>query len=435
MLISFSVANFMSIYEMQTLDMVATPLKGLEGILIDNKIKIPDYKQTKLIKSAVIYGANASGKSNICFALRTMKEIIVDSTDEDYILPYKPYKLIAEAHNQPSEFEIMFIADDNIVYQYGFSYLNNQIISEFLCHYGKNNRQNIIFHRYYQDDNYIYDNANAIKKELGKKSFEKLIKRTKDSNLFLTMCLNEELDLLKSMNHWLRKKLSFMSSEFINAQPTSKWLKENPQNKEKLMKFIKQADLYIQDINFSEKELTDEEKAGLSKVIQDFPDDIKAEFDIEKVKKTEIQTSHINDKGDAVNFDLDDESLGTKKYIALAEPIFRIIDEGMVLIADEFNTNLHPDLTNFIIQKIHHESQSGQLIMTTHDASLLRKRDYLGKFQPIFRRDQVVLINRKNLGSSHISKLSDYNLRESDDLMKLYCEGRVRGVPIIHHNG
>ena len=118
------------------------------------------------------------------------------------------------------------------------------------------------------------------------------------------------------------------------------------------------------------------------------------------------------------------ESKGTIKFLRIALPIIKLLDADYTLIADELNANLHSDLTKFIINKIHENFNSnGQLIMTTHDTSLLNDE--------LFRRDQVYLVNRAKGGYTYLDGLKDFSPRKEQDKEKIYLAGEIGGVPHI----
>lgn len=415
MLIEFRVENFLSIQDEQVLSMVASSDNTFLTSHTNND------KKLKLLKSSVLYGANASGKSNTIKALAIMKKIVISSANGQRgdKLPITPF-LLGNEDNKPTKFEIIFI-QNNIKYQYGYILNSEKILEEWLLVFGESNRAQKWFERIYNEKEEKY-NYSFGTKFLGSKQL--LAERTRDNALFLSLAIQLNNEQLKPVFDFFLKYIRVTCTDSWNdgQEVTIDILR---QDKQKIIPYLKRADLDIEDIVVEETELN---KTNLMQ--ENIPQEIKQmmQINLEKgirLKKTDIKTIHTNQQGKQILFDmLELESQGTRKFFELIGPWVEALEQGYTIVVDELNTHLHPLMTKFLVNLFHNENlnkTNAQLIFTTHDTSILN--------QEIFRRDQIWFCEKQNKATK-LYPLSDFKVRkDKTNLENDYLLGRFGALP------
>lgn len=415
MLIEFRVENFLSIQDEQILSMVASSDNTFLTSHTNND------KKLKLLKSSVLYGANASGKSNTIKALAIMKKIVISSANGQRgdKLPITPF-LLGNEDNKPTKFEIIFI-QNNIKYQYGYILNSEKILEEWLLVFGESNRAQKWFERIYNEKEEKY-NYSFGTKFLGSKQL--LAERTRDNALFLSLAIQLNNEQLKPVFDFFLKYIRVTCTDSWNdgQEVTIDILR---QDKQKIIPYLKRADLDIEDIVVEETELN---KTNLMQ--ENIPQEIKQmmQINLEKgirLKKTDIKTIHTNQQGKQILFDmLELESQGTRKFFELIGPWVEALEQGYTIVVDELNTHLHPLMTKFLVNLFHNENlnkTNAQLIFTTHDTSILN--------QEIFRRDQIWFCEKQNKATK-LYPLSDFKVRkDKTNLENDYLLGRFGALP------
>lgn len=416
MLIDFRVKNFRSIKEEQLLSMVASSENDPNNT---HTFLSPNSKTLSLVKTAAIYGANAAGKSNMLKALDTMQEIVLESSSKYQRgdkLPVKPF-LFDNEINEPTEFEINFIYD-GIRYQYGFATTSVRIIEEWLIAYPKKRPQNW-FARAYDENTkeYQWQFGDFLK---GKKQVWK--ESTRSNALFLSTAVSLNSEQLKPLFDWFADKLKITGVSGWNPLFTMKMCADDDYKKD-ILKFLKTADIDIQDIEV-EKEEFDPSK---------LPEDISAEIIeelIQDMKGKEVINGakfyHLDNYGKKVSLDFEDESDGTRKLFSFIGPWIDSLENGNVLLIDELHDNFHPLMVQFLVDMFHNNrtnKSNAQLIFTTHETSVLN--------QETFRRDQIWFCEKQNK-STTLYPLTDFSPRKGvEDLEKGYLSGRYGALPFF----
>ena len=404
MLIEFSVENFLSFKERVTLSMDTS--SGTK--LPQNIIKTP---KMRLLKSAAIYGANSSGKSNLIKAISFMHGMVTTSHNFNINTEIKvtPFKLNTKCSNSPSHFEIKFI-HENITYKYGFSCDSKRIVDEYLF-YAKGKKEKKIFERI-NTENFSFG--------IDEEQQESIKSQVIENTLYLSR--STQLKYLKTRDPYL-----FISNLVININPswvnyTIRKLHEDPELKTKILEIMKKADFGgiesikikkeskpIQKVNFNVNQ-KNESSIQIGNSIDDF---------------FEVEFTHKDENGKNVNFDIKEESDGTNKTLAMLGPLFDIMENGKVAFIDEFDSSLHPKITRLLIMLFHSDKnkKNGQLIFTTHDTTLLDNE--------LFRIDQIYFCSKEPNKNTKLSSLLDYDIRQVTDFERAYLNGRVGGVPFI----
>ncbi|MCG3676220.1 AAA family ATPase [Aliarcobacter butzleri] len=414
MLVDFRVKNYRSIKDDQTLSMVATSGNEFEK---SHTFLLPNTKNISLVKTAAIYGANAAGKSNLLKALKTMRRIILESNTRGDKLDLQSFLLHTDSIDKPSEFEITFVFEE-IRYQYGFTATNELIMEEWLIAYPKGRPQNW-FARAYDD----------IKKEYQWQFGDKLIgqkqiwkESTRSNALFLSTAVNLNSEQLKPIFDWFANKLKITGIQGWSPTYTMQRCAEDD-FKEKIMQFLKTADIDIEDV---EVEL---EEFDINKLPKDMPSNIKMELE-KKMNGLEIPKEtkflHLNNLDEKIALDFDDESDGTRKLFSFIGPWLDSLENGNVLVIDELHDNFHPLMVKFLIDMFHNNDMNksnAQLIFTTHETSVLN--------QNIFRRDQIWFCEKQNRATT-LYPLTDFSPRKGvEDLEKGYLSGRYGALPFF----
>ncbi len=424
MLIEFKTTNFRSIHETQTLSMVCGRGDEHKG---RNTFSSGLSAAPELLRSAVIYGANAAGKSNMLFAMAFMKQFVLtsQSSQEGQKIGVTPFLLSKKSNSEPSEFEVIFI-QDNVRYQYGFSADADRVINEWLLAYPLE-RPQLWFERKYdpKTNSYAwkfgsYFSGPARQRDVWKNS-------TRQNGLFLSTAIQLNNEQLRPVFNWFQHRSLdvILPGGLINLQFTIEQC-ASTEGKERIMKFMNSADIGISGIEvkkspFSPPVLPADVPLELKELI------IKLNEGMKGKEQAEARFLHkAVDRGEDVSFGFLDESGGTQKLFAFAGPIMDVLDRGSVLFVDELDTSLHPLLMRFIIGMFHNpevNKHNAQLVFTTHDTSILDT--------DIFSRDQVWFVEKDRGGSTHLYPLSDFSPRKHEALEKGYLSGRYGALPFI----
>lgn len=401
MLIRFSFKNFKSFKNENCLDMEATSLK-------EHEYNVAKIDNGEYLKVSAIYGANASGKTNVLQAFDYMKKRILVSDDSKKNSPIDEENVYSfMINNDPIALEVEILAKNNKIYKYGFEVLKDTIISEWLFE-KRVNKFYSIFERENNNvsmkPNKISDLVNIDERTLFLNIYSKIDRNNEDfSNVYDWFVNSTYLDLGNP---------NF--ERFINNRVSLKILSDENYKKE-LLKFIKTFDSGIDGIKTT-------------------PDSIEA------VKSNngiiDIEVIHKGENGELKALPFYLESNGTRKMFHLFDFFMDALKNGMVLFVDELDAKLHPLLTRYIINLFHNSDTNkgnGQLIYSTHDTVNLNKET--------FRRDEIWFAEKDKDGISEIYALSDYILEDDKNAGKKvrndatynkdYLTGRYGAIPVL----
>ena len=414
MLIEFRVKNFRSLRDEQVLSFVASKDKTLRDT---HTLASGIRAAPTLLRSTVIYGANASGKSNLIKALQYMRSVVLESASviqPGQTFAIQSFQLDAKSASQPTEFEVTFLIN-GVRYQYGFSMTSQHIVSEHLLVY-KSFKPQRWFERHLDvvTGKYAYDFGTGLK---GPKNMWESAARP--NSLFLSMAVQLNSEALRPVFDWFAGNLVIFNEKAkLNPQISIQRLKQAAGRKE-ICDFLRAADISIADID-----------VVVSKVPgQTVPFDWvsgKTEVRSEELEKHELHFHHVTESGKAV-FELAEESSGTRNLLFIAGPVLGILNKGLTLVIDEFDTSLHTLLVRELVRLFHDpvaNACSAQLIFTTHDTSLLDTPD-------LFRRDQIWFVEKDLNQASSLVALSEFSPRKNEALERGYLMGRYGGVPLL----
>ena len=408
MLIEFSVKNFLSFKNKVTLSME----KGSGEENLDNVIS---NENISLLKSAAIYGANASGKSNILKAL-TCAILMVRNSN---LIPVggkwnfiKPFLFDEVSKNKPSEFEFIFIAN-NIKYRYFFSADANKIYDEVLDAYYSQKPTNIF--KRTKTNNYEFN--------IDKNKLESLSTNNTENKLFLSTATTWNYSKTKDAYLWFANIIdTYDSFESIADKDLVDYSNKEENLKEFALKLLKEADILIKDIN------VDYEEKEVDNLLALQIDNQKGKL---KVKNFNIELEHevIDDKNVTHTYKLNfiEESSGTKVLFAFAPFLKKAFETSKVIVVDELEKSLHPALVEFIVKLFNNNEinkANSQLIFTTHAINLLNLE--------LLRRDQIWFTEKNpENGISDLYPLDSFSVRKDENIQKGYVNGRYGAIPFI----
>jgi len=416
MLIEFRVKNYRSIKEEQTLSMLKTSGKELENT---NTFTTPEKKKPiKLLSSATIYGANASGKSNLLKAMSTMRDIVLNSDDKikrGSKLPITPFLLDNEMKNEPTEFEVIFISKE-IRYQYGFVLNSEKILEEWLFAFPEGPSQTW-FEREYKEDKKDSDWYFGSKFSGNKKIWSE---STRPNALFLSTAIQLNSEQLQPVYDWFDKSLHVLESTARLDPNFTYELYEKEEYRKLINEFLNVADLDIEELKITEEEFDS------TKLPSDMPDALKSKIaeELKDKKILDVLSLHKNIQGEDVYFDFEEESDGTRKFLAFIGPWIDTLENGYVLVIDELHDNFHPLMVRFLIELFHSKEtnkKNAQLIFTSHETSVMS--------QDIFRRDQIWFCEKKNKATEFFSLVEFKPRKGVTDIEKGYFSGRYGALP------
>jgi hypothetical protein len=420
MLIEFQVQNFRSFKERQVFSMVAGSFaEHTKTNTFDSGLKGFD----RFVRSAIIYGPNAAGKTNLLRAIQFVQVLVVSSaaTAANSLYPYSPFKFSSATRNAPSEFQITF-AQDGVRYEYGFTMGPKQIEKEWLIEYAQSRARakgRMMFERSWDKRKKKYDwkFSSFLKGQRTAWS-----ESTRPDALFLSTAIQLNSTQLRPVFEWFQRRLIvIVGPAALNQQLTLKLLNE-PDGKEKLLPFLREADLGISDLTIQRERLP---PGGI--VLHTAPPMLEQQKGSSTPNLIKITLSHLtDDPGAPAGLDFSEESSGTKILFNTAGAWLNVMAIGEVLLFDEIDTNLHPRLLRFLIQKFHSDAtnpNNAQLICSTHNTSLLD--------QDLFRRDQIWFVEKHQNGASKLYPLTDFRPRNDEVLERWYMRGRYGALPIL----
>ena len=378
MILELRLSNMFSLRDEMTLNLQAAKIQTQKGRALEGNLFTVGGEQ--MLKSVAVFGANASGKSNVVKAIRACVEMIRESHNynEDTVFGFVPFKF-GGYEEKPSSFYVRFLMD-GIEYEYGFSMTRTEILTEQLYYY-PNGRRSLVFSR---DERKGPEKKDVYEFKLVLKRPMDVAANTSRKTLFISRASQMDRELAKQV-------FRFFCDEVV------------------LDYRLPQA--------VSVEQLIQEQKTGLLEVLRTADSDI---VDIE-LAGGRLKTYHRNNPKVAFDFETE-ESEGTKTLFRMMLSMMEIIRKGRLLLIDEIDTSLHTQLVEFIIGMFN-GSERAQLVYTSHNTHLLNT-----DFQ---RRDQVYFVNKREDGSSDLYSLYDFkDFRDTLDMEKAYLQGRFKELKV-----
>lgn len=420
MLVEFSVSNYRSIRDRQTLRLTANSGKELRDshVMTSGAAATPD-----LLRSAVIYGANASGKSNLLLALAFMREFVRQSATQGQhgeVITHQPFAVGASnGDTRPSEFEVIFV-QQGVRYQYGLAVTESAVTAEWLYAYPEGRAQ-LLFRRQAggaPDEPVQWEFGANLRGQ--KKVWSDA---TRPNAAFLSTAVQLNAERLKPVYDWFVVTLRPVAPYArIAGDFTARQCSKQADWRARVIDFLGQADLGITDVR------VDMHKFDPANIDSSMPEPLRA-YVSEQMKDSEfpeVRLTHRSAGGQSLTLPLDQESGGTQKAFELAGPWIDVLTNGYVLTIDELDTSLHPQLMRHLVGLFNHpvtNPKGAQLVFTTHDTSLLDI--------DLFRRDQIWFMEKDAELVSHLYPLTDFSPRKGENLEKGYLQGRYGALPVF----
>lgn len=395
MLLEFSFANFLSFRDKVTLSMVATALKDRKADIGDATFSIGEESSIYLNRCCTLYGANASGKSNVIKAMSFFKRFTMNSSKDIQTgenIPVRNYAFSNVSVAEPSMFEIL-LYNDGYTYRYGFEVNVKEVCREWLYIKSDRKRSKEIELFYRESSHFDIHNRFNIGKELAEKNM------VRDNALLLSLAGQFNDPYATVIMKWLSDTIIITDQSEAEMWSMALRAMENPETRKKIVDFSRYADLGIDDINLSE--------SGVLTSHTQYDDD---------GKETASITFSMRDS----------ESEGTIKYFSLAYPILDTLERGKRLFVDEFDSKLHTLLVMRVISLFNTKAgnpNNAQLVVSLQDTNLLNNS--------LLRRDQIWFTQKNGRGESRLYPLSDYKVRSDASYEKDYLLGKYGATPII----
>lgn len=429
MLIEFSVSNFRSFRERQTLSLVAST--GAEH----NKTNVASMhgEGLRLLRSAVVYGPNAAGKSNILRALETLRQLVQNSAtkfQEGQPLGVRPFLFSQATASQTSEFEIQFLGADTVRYHYFCAVTSERVWKEWLVAYPKGRSQRW-YEREYNDKTSRYEwwfGPNFKGERSERKVWQDF---TRANALFFSTAIQLNNSQLRPAFTWLTKQLIVLTAGIDWNPQLSLDLLGKKTGQAEIMRFMRAADIGIDRLELKEVELRQSSENDMLA-----PGSVRIKFEVApppgapppaiQAQQMRVLAWHKRiDAPDEVPLDIGEESDGTQRLFQYTGGWIHALENGATLFVDELDRSLHPHMTRFLVGLFHgpENERNAQLIFTTHDTTLLDS--------DLLRRDQVWFVEKDKNHSSHLYSLLEYRPRKDEALERGYLKGRYGAIPFI----
>jgi uncharacterized protein len=431
MLLKFRCKNFRSIREEQELSLVAAKTRSDEK---DESLIITPLDNLCLLRSAVIYGPNASGKSNVLDAFAAFRRIVSDSwrswKPNGPIPEFDPFLLDETSKEGETEFQLTFSITDRI-YRYSFSFDQRVFREESLIDTTGNNK--ILFHRSSELPGMKFPSRNLGKSSAAKRHLESIEHDVRPNSLFLSAAAQKAHPILSPIYASLSE--SFRALHWKNLKGRETYTREkctDANYKAKILALIRFADGGINDILISRRDMPEDQRKMISAVMTalretDPEAHTKAPPEIGEFPSiSEIEMVHAGASGRSYALEESKESDGTRAYFSAIGPILDALEEGSVLLIDEIETSLHPKLTRELVRifnSAEFNKKGAQFIFTTHDTNLLDL--------DLMRRDQIWFTQKDREGATELYPLSSFQPRTSQNIEAGYLGGRFGALPFL----
>lgn len=395
----------------------------------------------RLLRTSIIYGANASGKSNLIKAMKFARDFIVDGVEKNTNININNFKLDKTCYTKPSRFEFEFRNQDK-QYAYGFLVDKHKIHEEWLFEIGVNT-EIPIYERRGEDINFHNFNhevfLNSSEDEKNRIHYEAA--STRENLLFLTNSQERKVKQLEPIYEWFSDVLKII---FPDSQPLLPFFSQSVQNS--LSKFLESLDLGIKKITTNTIDLDDYKKIPSEikdKIKKDFPYEegeenaifipalkciiSQAKDETDKLMVLNLSPVRLDKENNEVKFEISEESDGTQRLIDLFSMLIHLSRGNAVYVIDEIERSLHSllmkKLFDYFLNNSENKNSNSQLIATTHEVYLLDIKD-------IFRKDEIWFVEKDKYGQSLLYSLANTDV-ENLDLAAGYLHGRFGAIPFI----
>jgi AAA15 family ATPase/GTPase len=398
----------------QELSLVATSGHEHE----ENLVTVPSIKN-RVVRSAAIYGANASGKTNILRALSYFDRTIETSQisgSRDSKIPREPFKL-NDNQSESSYFEADFLLDGERL-TFGFELDDSKIISEWMFAFPSGRK--VVWYEREAGKPITFGRSLTGKN----RAIEAL---TRNNSLFLSAAAQNNHELLSPVFEWFREGFHFVDPEFRSPYSTAQICSEDRKIADLMKTWLHLADLGIVDFTIKEEEFEPRMKEIMGLILKG-PGGSESPGELPSTRQR-IALLHQGALSKSYAVDATEESNGTIAYFSILGPILRALSKGSVLLIDELDSSLHPVLAKEIVKLFNDPKlncNGAQFIFTTHDANLLNL--------DILRRDQIWFAEKDREGASSLYPLSEFGIRSEYNIQRGYLQGRFGAIPFLNES-
>ncbi len=430
MLLAFRCKNFRSFKTQQEFSLVAGRTRSPE---YPNAVIEISGREEGLLRCAAIYGANASGKSNVLRAMSTFSRMVSEShrnwKPTGRIPAWDPFSLDLTSPNGQTEFEADLTVGA-LVYRYGFCFDEEAVRQEWLIDITA--RPKVLFRRSTKGPEV---SLSLPGRNLGMTSdesrrLESIRLQTRPNSLFLSSAAQSNHERLLPIYKWITDSFHVISPrDWIEPRDTAEMC-ANLSQKAQVMALLSFADVGIVDLEVSEEQIPEKTTkvlsamfAAMKEVNPDSPVDLGK---LAGKSQPAIRMFHRGAGGESFSLMFRDESAGTRAFFYLLGPLLTELKQGNVLLIDEFGSSLHTNLARQLVKILNNSSSNGegaQIIFATHDTTLLDP--------DLLRRDQIWFTEKDQEGATSLSQLSQYKPRKDQDLGHAYLNGRFGAVPFL----
>lgn len=422
MLIRFRVSNFRSLRDEQELSLVASSLGELKDI-----VRRPAGLSEGVLPVAAIYGANASGKSNVIAALQFMEEAVRNSHrtwSPEGDIHTQPFLLDETSATSPTRFDADLLIDGTR-FEYGFHLDSSSIHSEWLRAY-PNGRKQAWFTR-------EADAEGGKKFTFGKQlagENQSIANLTRKNSLFLSAAAQNNHEQLSPIYNWFAKKLHFVRDRDALFARTARDCKDREVLRKQIGQAMQAADLGIVGMELEEQAMDEKMRT----LIQTFTETARKLYPEQTIPPDASMPSslprmvllHKASREKPMPFSNENESAGTLAWFGLLGPVLTALGRGRTLCVDELDSSLHPALAVELVRMFNdpvRNPKGAQLVFNTHDTNLLDPR--------LFRRDQIWFTEKDDKGVTHLYPLTDFKPRKDENLERGYLQGRYGAIPFV----
>lgn len=440
MLIRFSVENFLSFKNKTELSLIPSKVRR-HGNHVVKAEKRTDFD---ILRAAVIYGANASGKSNLIKAMSFAKNLVESGVKVGKTIACKPFKLDLETEKSPSRFEFEIKCGERN-YAYGFIVDEKSIHEEWLYIINKNSDREVFTRKLTGDQHSFSFKGISFNTKDDESFLNFTAKGTPHNRLFINECKERNvfnelgyIEYISDVYRWFgRLNIVFPESKYAGLEVAV----QDDKSGEKISHILRCFDTGISEVVLKEvdfksgipdvpdhiKEAIVEDLDENTDVVLAGPGNMRYKIGIDKngnVIAFKLMAKHVNSIGDSKFFDINEESDGTQRLLDIANGLVEVFSEDVVYVIDELDRSVHPDITTSIINAFLNKSSGrSQMIVTTHESNLLN--------QDIVRKDEVWFTQKLSDGSTSLYSLEEYKPRFDKDIRRGYLAGRFGGVPIF----